>query len=302
MTHSFSTKLKFTKTILLQIQVGIQKFQVFFIFRRLQAISRNAINHWAAAMHFMKDQCDESGSGSCSICSKGWIRERLNGIPEPMPDYQRLPKYHYKSVFDTSVYDDNNKTRGTDEILPRPNIASALHEGQLSVDNKEQIDIFCNKFIVEENLVKDSLEHLINLRRAFHGLSKNGKKGDKISRIMAHWILTKDQFAQTRVAPNSEAKFETEYRDTEDEEKRISDDDDSYDESDANDEVIAVISDDDSETVSDFEDEKQNIDNLHVSAEQINIVWDQACNLIENRTRSGRIVRSRTCNDTWTYL
>ena len=50
---------------------------------------------------------------------------------------------------------------------------------------------------------------------------------------MAHWILTKDQFAQKRAAPNSEAKFETEYHDTidyddtEDEEKTISDDDDS---------------------------------------------------------------------------
>ena len=55
-----------------------------------------------------------------------------------------------------------------------------------------------------------------------------------------------DQFVQTRVAPNSEAKFETEYHDTEDEEKTISDDDDSCDESDADDEVFAVMSGDDS--------------------------------------------------------
>ena len=60
------------------------------------------------------------------------------------------------------------------------------------------------------------------------------------------------------------------------------------------------MSGDDSETVSDFEDEEQNIDNL--SDEENNIVWEQACNLIENRTTSGRIVRSRTYNDTWTYL
>ena len=54
---------------------------------------------------------------------------------------------------------------------------------------------------------------------------------------MAHWILTKDQFAQTSVAPSSEAKFETEYHDTEDEEKTILNDDDSWDESDADDEL-----------------------------------------------------------------
>ena len=56
---------------------------------------------------------------------------------------------------------------------------------------------------------------------AFHGLSQNGKKGDKVSKMMAQCILTKDQSAQTRVAPNSEAKFETEYHDTEDEEKTM---------------------------------------------------------------------------------
>ena len=111
---------------------------------------------------------------------------------------------------------------------------------------------------------------------------------------------SKDQFAQTRVAPNSEATFETEYRDTEDEEKTISDDDDSCGESDADDEVIAVMSGDDSETVNDVEDEEQNINDL--SDEKNNIVWEQACNLIENRTRSMRIVRSRRYNDTLTYL
>ena len=109
-------------------------------------------------MYFLKDRCDESGSGSCSICSKGGIGERFNGIPEhSMPDYQRLPKYHHKGVFDTSPYDDNNKMREIDVFLPRPNIASAVNEGQLSVHNKEQIDTFCNKFIAEDHLVKDSL-------------------------------------------------------------------------------------------------------------------------------------------------
>ena len=76
--------------------------------------------------------------------------------------------------------------------------------------------------------------------------------------------------------------------------------DDSCDESYTDDEVIAVMSGDDSETVSDVEDREQNIYDL--SDEENNIVWEQACNPIGNRTRSGRIVRSRRYNDTWTYL
>ena len=46
------------------------------------------------------------------------------------------------------------------------------------------------------------------------------------------------------------------------------------------------MSGDDSETVNDIEDEEQNIDNL--SDKENNIVWEQACNFIENRTRSRR--------------
>ena len=141
---------------------GDPKVPGIFYFQKITSYIQKHYNVGQLHMHFLKDRCDESGFG---ICSKGWIGERFNGIPEPMPDYQRLPKYHYKSVFDTSLYDDNNKTRETDDFLPRPNIASAFNERQLSVDNKEQRDTFGNKFIVEEHLVKDPLEHLTNLRR-----------------------------------------------------------------------------------------------------------------------------------------
>ena len=65
---------------------------------------------------------------------------------------------------------------------------------------------------------------------------------------MAHRILTNDQFAQTRVnllqTVRPSLKQNTIYM--EDEEKTISDDDDSCDESNADDEVIAVMSGDDS--------------------------------------------------------
>ena len=119
------------------------------------------------------------------------------------------------------------------------------------------------------------------------GFPNNGKKSNKVSRMMAHCILTKDQSAQTRVAPNSEAKFETEYHDTEDEEKTISDDDYSCNESDADDEVIVVMSGDDSETVSDVENEEQNIEDL--SDEENNIVWGKHVILLKIGQRLGEL-------------
>ena len=138
---------------------GNPKVPGIFYFQKITNYIQKHYHVGQLHIHFLKDRCDESGSGSCGICSKGWIGERFNGIPEPMPDYQRLSKYHYKIVFDISLYDDNNKRRETDNFLPRSNIASAFNEGQLSVDNKELMDTFCNKLIVEEHLVKDSLEH-----------------------------------------------------------------------------------------------------------------------------------------------
>ena len=169
-----------------------------------------------------------------------------------------------------------------------------------AVKNKKYNDYNWSDSVKSEEVLGKLRVFKLDKYLAFHGLSKNGKKGDKVSRMMAHCILSKDQSAQTRVAPDSEAKFETEYHDTEDEEKTISHDDYSCDESDADDEVIVVMSGDDSETVSDVENEEQNIDDL--SDEENNIVWEQACNLIENKTRSGRIARPRRYDDIWTYL
>ena len=126
-----------------------------------------------------------------------------------------------------------------------------------AINNKKYNGYNWDNLVKSEEVLGKLLVFELEKYLAFHGLSKNGKKGDKVSRMMAHWILTKDQFAQTRVAPNSEAMFETEYYDTEDEEKTISDDDDSCNESDGDDEVIAVMSGDDIETVRDVEDENR---------------------------------------------
>ena len=93
-----------------------------------------------------------------------------------------------------------------------------------AIKNKKYNDYNRNDLVKSEEVLGKLHVFELDKYLAFHGLSKNGKKGDKVSRMMAYLILTKDQFAQTRVAPNNEAKFETEYYDTEDEEKAISDD------------------------------------------------------------------------------
>ena len=83
-----------------------------------------------------------------------------------------------------------------------------------AIKNKKYNDYNWNDLVKSEEVLGKLRVFELDKHLAFHGLSKNGKKGDKVSRMMAHWILTKDQFAQTRVALNRAAKFETEYHDT----------------------------------------------------------------------------------------
>ena len=93
-----------------------------------------------------------------------------------------------------------------------------------TIKNKKYNDYNWNDLVKSEEVFGKLLVFELDKCLVFHGLSKSGKKCDKISK-MAHWILAKDQVAQTRVTPNNEAKFDTEWHDMEDEEKTISDDD-----------------------------------------------------------------------------
>ena len=84
-------------------------------------------------------------------------RER---VPCPMPNYEVLPKYHYKHVSETSRSNDGSLME-TDDFQPRKNIKLAFETEHLSADHDEQVNTFCNKFIVDKSLV---LKHLIHLK------------------------------------------------------------------------------------------------------------------------------------------
>ena len=66
----------------------------------------------------MQDYCGRL----CSYCSikHNWRSPKsFDGIPSPYPDYAKLPKYHYKDVFDTSLLSEDNTVREIDDFLPR---------------------------------------------------------------------------------------------------------------------------------------------------------------------------------------
>ena len=59
-----------------------------------------------------------------------------------------------------------------------------------AIKNKKYNDYDWNDLVKCEEVLGKLHVFELDKYPPFHGLSKNGRKGDKLSRMMAHWILT----------------------------------------------------------------------------------------------------------------
>ena len=77
--------------------------------------------------------------------------ESVDPTPRPVPDINKLPKYHCLPDAETPITNtDDSKRREVDDYHARARMKSISR-------------IFCNRYIVEESLVKKYLEHLNHL-------------------------------------------------------------------------------------------------------------------------------------------
>ena len=92
--------------------------------------------------------------------SLGW--PSVEAVPRPFPDYDKLPGCHYKhvSVTPTKV---NDIARPVHDFQPRTKLKEVVTSKTPDLTNEESVDKFCNKYIVDKKLVKDSLQHLHHL-------------------------------------------------------------------------------------------------------------------------------------------
>ena len=134
-------------------------------------------------MEFVKQRCKTTAGRLCSYCSKhDWRSPKsFDGIPSPYPDYEKLPKYHYKDVFDTSLLSEDNTVREIDDFLPRARLKKNFHNGSVSLEKPETIERFCNEYIVEEEHVRGYLNHLLTLQRT-STVRQNQRTKDKNTR------------------------------------------------------------------------------------------------------------------------
>ena len=94
----------------------------------------------------------------------------MDPTPCPVPDINKLPKYHYLPVAETPITNtDDGKRREVEDYHPR---------ARLNIEDSASVQTFCNRYIVEESLVKKYLEHLNHLEM----MSEN-RKMEKKTRI-----------------------------------------------------------------------------------------------------------------------
>ena len=99
-----------------------------------------------------------------SVKKNPWIGPPCVRVPRPIPDYDKLPEYHYQHV---SFYptDVNGAQRPVDDYQPRKHLKEAFNKGEVKVTDEESIETFCDKFIIDKRIAKASLEHLQTLKK-----------------------------------------------------------------------------------------------------------------------------------------
>ena len=175
-------------------------------------------------MEFLKFDCQDP---QCEHCG-AWTGVPTERVPQPVPD--REHPGHYMDVANTPKQNDKGEERSVDDWQPRANITKLFESGDLNLEDETKIAEFGERFCVKMEYVRDSIQHLTNLKFAReirakkratdrdlrkertvhdydwidlvmngklkgltvdelnkylneHGLSKQGKKADKIAAI-----------------------------------------------------------------------------------------------------------------------
>lgn len=139
-------------------------------------------------MEYKRDTCLDKTGERCEFCEKhSWVGPKMDRVPRPEPDYDSLPDYHYKSVFDSSNKQPSGETRCPDDFQPRKNLKVEFANNNISVTDQESITRFSNKFIVKENLVQEYLEHLQNMQR-IKEIKQNNRQTEKERKKMKTYV------------------------------------------------------------------------------------------------------------------
>ena len=113
-------------------------------------------------IEFQKNECEIKGK-KCEFCQNNPSTcVVVKHVPRPYPDYDQLPKFHYKSWAKTPIYKDDGTTRREiDYFNPRVHIKKEFKSGELEFNRSWNREI-SRKYVIEDLVLKKltNLEYL----------------------------------------------------------------------------------------------------------------------------------------------
>ena len=97
-----------------------------------------------------------------NICKiTGWGGIQVTRCPRPYPDYSR-EQYHYLP-YEKSPREAYGMSRKSDDFQPRCQLKHTFDNGLIHSNNMTEIRKFCDKYIVNSELLTEYIKHLENL-------------------------------------------------------------------------------------------------------------------------------------------
>ena len=139
-------------------------------------------------MQYCKGKCMEKTINFCEVCEDTNLEESAGGsIPQPVPDCNELPNFHYLGVDKHLQCIKMNQCTVWMIFIPGYNHES----GQLRLSDGDSIKSFSLKYIVSESLVKKYVSHLSEIKtsreRRKQEHKSNNAKEDKMEYTDFNW-------------------------------------------------------------------------------------------------------------------
>ena len=112
----------------------------------------------------------------------------VSPTPRPVPDISKLPKYHYLLVKETPI-STNEGRREVNDYHPTARLKQVHKNKEISIEDSTSVQTFCNRYIVEESLVKNYLEHLNHLE-----MMSNKRKTEKKTKNAKENTMSYEEF------------------------------------------------------------------------------------------------------------
>ena len=139
-------------------------------------------------MEYLKGTCAANTGILCQYCSATpWRGPAMTRVPRPVPDYEKLPSFHYKPVAETSNQEADGSYRHPDDFMPRVQLRKQFDKGQISCDKTDSLTEFSKTYIVKEEYVLDYVQHLHELiyKKQMRSKQKKTDVADKKNKSVA---------------------------------------------------------------------------------------------------------------------